>query len=73
MATTKIEKHAARPYAPFLDLLEEFGIGKTKGFELKKTGLIETFKIGAKNYAYRDSFLTLPQRLAQAQAKAGRS
>lgn len=45
-------------------------IGRNKAFELAKSGLIETFKIGSRTYTTPESLRTLPARLTAAQRVA---
>lgn len=57
-----------REFGPFIPECTKRGIGKTRAYELAHAGLLETVTIGSKRYVYLDSLLTLPQRLAAAQA-----
>ena len=58
-----------REFGPIVAECKKRGIGKTRAYELANSGLLETTKIGATRVVYIDSLLTLPQRLAAAQAE----
>lgn len=49
-------------YLPLTEGLSLFGISRTRGFELTRAGLIETFCIGKRRYVMIDSLRTLPER-----------
>jgi hypothetical protein len=49
-------------YIPLIDGLRDFGISRTRGFELVKAGLLDTFTIGRRRYVLLDSLRTLPER-----------
>ncbi len=51
---------------PVLDAFEMIGVGKTRGFELIKAGVIDTVLIGHRRFATRESLerLTSPQKAA---------
>lgn len=51
-------------YAPLVLACSKFGIGKTKAFELAKTGALETVKIGSRTYVMLESLKALPATLA---------
>lgn len=49
-------------YLPFTEGLREFRISRTRGFELLRAGLLNSFTIGRKRYVMVDSLRTLPER-----------
>lgn len=65
MTNTNEQKTRQRPYRLLIPALKEREIGKTKGYELVNSGLLEVFKIGRRTYVYLDTLDDLPQRLAQ--------
>lgn len=50
------------PYLPFDEGLKEFRISRTRGFELLRAGLLNSFTIGRRRYVMVDSLRTLPER-----------
>lgn len=57
-------------YRPLVTACAEHGISRSVAFELAKSGLLETFTIGARRYVRLESLRTLPERLAAEAAKA---
>ena len=60
-----------REFRPFVSECAKVGIGRSKAYELANSGLLDTTLIGRKRFVYLDSLLSLPNRLAAQQAKAG--
>jgi hypothetical protein len=56
---------AGRLYGSLVKEAARRDIGRSTAFELARTDLLETFKIGARRYVYLDSLDTLPQRLKE--------
>jgi len=59
------QENKPRPFRALVPACAERDIGRTRAFELMKAGLVETFKIGTKNYVFIDSLDTLPSRLKE--------
>lgn len=60
------EQHIPKAeYGPLVDTCAEYGIRRNQAFELVRAGLIETFTIGKKRFAFRESLRSLPERLRQ--------
>lgn len=49
-------------FAPLTESLRAWGISRTRGFELVKVGLLDTFTIGRRRYVLLDSLRSLPER-----------
>lgn len=49
-------------FIPLTQGLQAYGISRTRGFELVKAGLLETFLIGRRRYVLLDSLRSLPER-----------
>lgn len=49
-------------FVPLTEGLKACGISRTRGFELVKAGLLETFTIGRRRYVLLDSLRMLPKR-----------
>lgn len=60
----------SRSYRRLVPACRERDIGRTTAFELARTGLLETFKIGAGTYVYIDSLDSLPERIAAPEKEA---
>lgn len=58
-------------YGPLVPAAKAFGISRSVAFDLARRGLIRTFTLGARRYAYLDSLRTLPERLAAKDAEGG--
>ncbi|MFC3715596.1 hypothetical protein ACFONC_05475 [Luteimonas soli] len=58
-------------YGPLVVECKRRGISRTMAYELRRCGLIETFKIGARRMVKIDSLESLPDRLQQAAANDG--
>lgn len=61
---------ARRSYRPLVDVCAEFGIRRTRAFQLVREGHIESFKIGRRTFCYVDSVETLPARLGRIREQA---
>lgn len=51
-------------YGPLVPAAKAFGISRSVAFDLARRGLIRTFTLGSRRYAYIESLRTLPERLA---------
>jgi hypothetical protein len=60
-------------YGPMVEVCGHHGISRTVAFELARTGLLDTFRIGARRYVMLDSLRALPQRLAEREASESAS
>ena len=52
------------PYGPLVETCAAYGIKRSRAYEYARTGLISTFKLGAKTYVRLSSLDSLPERLA---------
>lgn len=52
-------------YGPLVEVCRRYGISRTRAFALARSGMLETFKLGARTMVYLESVRTLPQRLKQ--------
>ena len=58
------------PYGPLVPTCKSFGINRTRSYEYAKSGLIETFRMGSKQYVTLASLESLPQRMAELASEA---
>jgi hypothetical protein len=58
-------------YRPLADVLPEYGISRTRGFELARLGLLDTFTIGRRRYVYIESMQTLHERIKDYEGHKG--
>ena len=56
-----------REFAPLVEECERNGISRTKAYELAKSGMLDTFRIGNRRLVRLESLRTLPERLAGAE------
>jgi len=64
---------ASPSYRPLVEACNEHGISRTTAFELAASGVLETFKIGAKRYVFTQSLESLPDRLKSGDPESGGS
>ena len=69
---TNLQNEVAPAFRPFVEACKAFGISRTVAYELANDGLLDTFSIGRRRYIKLDSLRTLPDRLAEQSAKAGK-
>lgn len=57
-------------YRPLVEACNDHGISRTVAFDLARKGLLDTFTIGKRRYVRLESLRTLPERIAERDAKA---
>lgn len=60
-----MKSHDPPQFGPLVENCKAHGICRSVAFELASTGLLDTFKIGARRYVMLASLHSLPMRLRQ--------
>lgn len=50
-------------YRPLVEACAEYGIRRTRAFQLARDGLLDVFKIGRRTFCFTESLEQLPARL----------